>query len=286
MELISRLQDRLYRLVAGPYAWPALDITLPGKCKLHLVGSIHMGSPDMVPLPAGLLARLARADALIVEADITCASSPFAAPVTPLAPLVSRLEAGQWQQLQTLMASLHLNLASLDTLPLWQVALMLQAWQARQLGLHPDNGIDMQLLRVAHRNRQPVRELEGAESQIQLLQTLPDDGRELLADTLTHWHTNARLLQLMMRWWLEEPPSPARQVLPVTFSSGLYDRLMLSRNQQWYDYLHQLPPGRYVVAVGALHLYGEGNLPAMLRSGRPPVTVIRSQSEDSHDTGH
>ncbi|MDK7221569.1 hypothetical protein QP496_30790, partial [Klebsiella pneumoniae] len=25
-----------------------------------------------------------------------------------------------------------------------------------------------------------------------------------------------------------------------------------------------LPPGRYVVAVGALHLYGEGNLPDML----------------------
>ncbi|MDN7205248.1 hypothetical protein QVL75_12625, partial [Klebsiella pneumoniae] len=24
------------------------------------------------------------------------------------------------------------------------------------------------------------------------------------------------------------------------------------------------PPGRYVVAVGALHLYGEGNLPDML----------------------
>ncbi|WP_238339125.1 hypothetical protein, partial [Salmonella enterica] len=26
-----------------------------------------------------------------------------------------------------------------------------------------------------------------------------------------------------------------------------------------------LPPGRYVVAVGALHLYGEGNLPQILK---------------------
>ncbi|EDV6175130.1 polysaccharide biosynthesis protein GumN, partial [Salmonella enterica subsp. enterica serovar Mbandaka] len=25
------------------------------------------------------------------------------------------------------------------------------------------------------------------------------------------------------------------------------------------------PPGRYVVAVGALHLYGEGNLPQILK---------------------
>jgi len=39
---------------------------------------------------------------------------------------------------------------------------------------------------------------------------------------------------------------------------------MDQRNRQWCQFLRQLPPGRYVVAVGALHLYGEGNLPGLL----------------------
>ncbi|OUR35404.1 hypothetical protein B5M04_08850, partial [Klebsiella pneumoniae] len=51
---------------------------------------------------------------------------------------------------------------------------------------------------------------------------------------------------------------------PTTFSQSLYDVLMHQRNLAWRETLLALPPGRYVVAVGALHLYGEGNLPDML----------------------
>lgn len=39
--------------------------------RFHLVGSIHMGTRDMQPLPVRLLQQLQKADALVVEADIT-----------------------------------------------------------------------------------------------------------------------------------------------------------------------------------------------------------------------
>lgn len=58
------------------YAYPALDIHLQGGVNLHLVGSIHMGTENMSPLPDTLIQRLKQADALIVEADIT-RSSPL-----------------------------------------------------------------------------------------------------------------------------------------------------------------------------------------------------------------
>lgn len=86
-----------------------------------------------------------------------------------------------------------------------------------------------------------------------------------MQDTLTHWHTNARLLQLMIGWWLGNPPKEARVTLPNTFAHELYDVLMHQRNLAWCEFLNNLPPGRYVVAVGALHLYGEGNVPALLK---------------------
>ena len=97
------------------------------------------------------------------------------------------------------------------------------------------------------------------------MRQLPEDGLLLLDDTLTHWHTNARLLQMMISWWLETPPTNGKLELPSTFSESLYDVLMHERNQAWRETLQALPAGRYVVAVGALHLYGEGNLPSLLK---------------------
>lgn len=95
---------------------------------------------------------------------------------------------------------------------------------------------------------------------------LPHGGMPLLDDTLTHWHTNARLLQMMISWWLESPPRQQNITLPNTFGDELYDVLMNQRNRQWLTFLQKLPAGRYVVAVGALHLYGEGNLPELLKN--------------------
>lgn len=160
------------------YAYPALDINLPGGRQLHLVGSIHMGTVDMAPLPTRLIMRLKQA-----------------------------------------AKSQHIR----------------------------------------------VIELEGAQQQYAMLEQLPRGGIALLRDTLEHWHTNARLLQTMISWWLNVKPSGAWDTLPTTFSTELYDMLVHQRNQDWRQKLETLPTGNYVVAVGALHLYGENNLPAMLQ---------------------
>lgn len=261
--LFHRLRKFCRSLRAVNYSYPAIDVT-SGSRQLHLVGSIHMGTRNMAPLPPLLLERLQQADALIVEADITAGGSPFGeSEVCP--PLAERLSAQHLQQVHRLAEELTIAPERLDTLPAWQIALMLQTQQAQRLGLRADCGIDYQLLQAAHAQHKSVVELEGAEAQLALLKSLPDNGMPLLEDTLVHWNINARLLQKMVSWWLEAPPSDrGESVLPTTFSSSLNDLLMHQRNQQWCQFLQQLAPGRYVVAVGALHLYGEGNLPGLL----------------------
>ncbi|MGS9059217.1 TraB/GumN family protein, partial [Salmonella enterica subsp. enterica serovar Infantis] len=67
----------------------------------------------------------------------------------------------------------------------------------------------------------PGQELDGATHQLELLGDLPDGGMALLDDSLTHWHTIARLLQVMIGWWLEQPPSSVVASLPRTFSQPL-----------------------------------------------------------------
>ncbi|RAU35905.1 TraB/GumN family protein [Enterobacter sp. RIT418] len=264
MGLFHRIKTSFRALFPRRYAWPGLDITLPAGQHLHLVGSIHMGTQDMSPLPPGLIKLLKHADALVVEADISGHESPFAGLESAL-PLAERLDETRLAELTRVADETGVSLTMIDALPLWQIAMVLQATQAQRLGLRGDYGIDYQLLNVARARSLPIIELEGTDSQIALLRQLPDDGKMLLDDTLTHWHTNARLLQTMIGWWLDAPPSDGKFLLPSTFSESLYDVLMNARNRAWREMLHALPAGRYVVAVGALHLYGEGNLPSLLK---------------------
>ncbi|QMI04386.1 TraB/GumN family protein [Citrobacter sp. RHB25-C09] len=264
MDLFYRVKTFFAGLRGNRYSWPAVDVSLPGHRHFHLIGSIHMGSHDMAPLPARLLKKLRNADALIVEADVSGNDSPFS-DLPTFAALEDRLNEEQLRNLQKATNELGISSSLFSTQPLWQIAMVLQATQAQQLGLRPEYGIDYQLLKAAKEAKKPVIELEGAANQIALLCELPDNGLALLDDTLTHWHTNARLLQQMMSWWLKAPPQDNHLTLPNTFSQSLYDVLMLQRNLAWRDRLHALPPGQYVVAVGALHLYGEGNLPELMR---------------------
>lgn len=264
MTLLRQLATWLGVISPLAYAYPAFDVDLTPDRQLHLVGSIHMGSVEMSPLPDVLLQRLKQASALIVEVDISDSGSPFGDERVPL-PLSERMSAERYQQFQQLCETLALSESRLEYLPAWQVALTLQAVQAQSLGLRPAYGIDYQLIQAAHQHHIPIIELEGQQEQLKLLHQLPDGGIGLLEDTLEHWHVNARLLQVMIGWWLEQPPGKTASRIPMTFSRELSDVLMRQRNVRWREQLQALPPGHYVVAVGALHLYGEDSLTALLQ---------------------
>lgn len=264
MKIWRRIATRLGVIPQPVYAWPGMDVTLPAHRRLHMVGSIHMGTRDMTPLPDQLLSLLRQATALVVEADITD-STPLLTPVAIDTPLSERLSPEHYQILARLCREYRLDENTLAPLAAWHIALILQLRQAEQMGLHTDYGIDYQLIQAAKALEKPVIELEGHDRQMELLLQMPDQGNALLQDTLSHWHTNARLLQTMMSWWINRGPLDAANPFPATLSGEIYQYLMTERNQRWKTRLEQLPPGNYLVAVGALHLYGEENLPSLLQ---------------------
>ncbi|WP_340617030.1 TraB/GumN family protein [Xenorhabdus entomophaga] len=246
------------------YPYPAFDINLSKNIQLHVVGSIHMGTENMFPLSEVLLDQLEQSDALIVEADITQADSPFKEQFPEQVALSQRLSSEHFERLQHYCREIQHPVALLDSLPSWQIALILQAAQAQYLGLRPQYGIDYQLLNSAKAINKPIIELEGTDTQVNLLTSLPNGGLSLLEDTIIHWHTNARALQTMISWWMNYKPEQQDQILPMTFCEEIYQSLMIERNHQWSEQLHRLPEGKYLVAVGALHLHGENNLQQML----------------------
>ncbi|WP_323084188.1 TraB/GumN family protein [Providencia alcalifaciens] len=264
-KLLENLKSWLHRGVAPNYSYPAVDVRLSSQLKLHIVGSIHMGTENMFPLSATLLDKINHADGLIVEADITQANSPFPTSTALIAPISQRLTDTEFALFLQYCQEIRQSPIQFDHLPSWQVALTMQATQAQLLGLRGHYGIDYQLIHNALAQNKPIIELEGVDSQVQLLLDLPDDGLPLLQDTLIHWRANARSLQTMISWWLDFQPENC-VTLPNTFSEGVYNVLMTQRNQEWARKLKTLPAGNYVVAVGALHLFGEQSLIDYLRS--------------------
>lgn len=254
-KLLENLKSWLHRGVAPNYPYPAVDVRLPNNIKLHIVGSIHMGTENMFPLSALLLDKINRANGLIVEADITQANSPFPTSTELLSPISQRLTETEFALFLQYCQEIRQSPTQFDPLPSWQVALTMQATQAQMLGLRGHYGIDYQLIHNAQSQHKPIIELEGVDSQVQLLLNLPNNGLPLLQDTLIHWRSNARSLQTMISWWLDFQPENC-VTLPNTFSEGVYNVLMTQRNQEWASKLNTLPAGNYVVAVGALHLFG------------------------------
>ena len=61
--LIRQIATFLGLLSPAGYRYPALDVEIVNQRQFHLVGSIHMGTVDMFPLPSELLARLEQATA-------------------------------------------------------------------------------------------------------------------------------------------------------------------------------------------------------------------------------
>ncbi|HGJ5873278.1 MAG TPA: TraB/GumN family protein [Arsenophonus apicola] len=263
--ILSRLKKYLIANKTKHYPYPAYDISLAGNIHLHLIGSIHMASKNMFPLPQILINKLNQCDALIVEADITDTVPPLTNnPVIPYPPVKQRLSPALYLKFKYYCQEIKLYVEQLDRLAAWQIALILQANQAQNLGLLPQYGIDYQLLLAARQQQKPIIELEGATSQIELLMNLPNNGQSLLEDTLTYWHSNARSLQIMLSWWMNFKPEVDLK-LPRTFRDDVYQLLMQERNLLWCQKLKKLSAGHYVVAVGALHLYGDNNLASLFK---------------------
>ena len=227
-----------------------------------------MGVPAMAPLPSGLRKALDECNALIVEADLTQGTLPAIASSSSGPTLQQQLTIEQWQQFEAACRECRLDTQILAQFPAWQVGLTLQQKQATLLGLRPEFGVDHQLLSLAHLANQPVIALESQQQQLALLTSLPNHGLDLLIDSLLHWRSNARQLQKMIEWWLSRKNASFSSLpeLSQCFSNDLQQILISERNKQWASHLLALPPGRYLVVVGALHLSGPDNLINLITS--------------------
>lgn len=240
-----------------------------GAVEGWLLGTIHALPDGTQWQTPAIRSAVAAASGLVVEVadlDDRPVQRRFAelAAAPGLPPIEQRLAADARPALAVMVSDGGIDPGDLQRLETWAVALALA-----QAVRHGDsaNGVDRAVI-AAFAGR-PVRELEGAEFQLDLFDTLPEDEQRDLLASVVHdyqrWGSNpARLAQGWLAGDIERLADPAQSALLA--DPELRDILLTRRNAAWAPRIAALlrrePP--LLIAVGAGHIGGAEGLAALL----------------------
>jgi uncharacterized protein YbaP (TraB family) len=247
-----------------------------GIAASHVFGTIHVPDPRLAELPAVVRSRFAAARSLMLE----FVPDPYsrerfleAAVFLDRQTLAEKIGAADFERAVEHLAPIGLSREVVNKLKPWGVLLNLRNPRRAEQGAP----LDTQLLELARARRLPLHQIEGVEEQIFTFDEFPMESQvALLKHTLAH---RDELLELAERtleaylerdlaaiWRLREqfiarhPDIAAHQA--VMTKRVVHDRsvVMAFRMQR------ELRRGGAFVALGALHLYGEKGVLALLEA--------------------
>jgi uncharacterized protein YbaP (TraB family) len=237
----------------------------------YLLGSVHVASEAMYPLPPVVEAAFAASPTLVVEADIDALDSGkvqaqiLEKGIYPAEQsLKGSLPPALYGKVEKSLPPLGIPLSAADRMRPWLLALTVTSLRMQQLGLKPENGIDLHFLKQA-RGRKEILELESADFQIQLLSGFSDDLQRLfLEQTLDDPLSTQKEVEEMIRFWRA---GDAAGIEGLLFSERRKDpllepvfvKLFDERNGPMADKIEGwLRAGKdCLVVMGAGHLVGE-----------------------------
>jgi uncharacterized protein YbaP (TraB family) len=258
-----------------PYARGLLwRITKKGIAPSHVFGTIHIPDPRLTGLPAPVRSRFDAAKSLMLEFVPDAYSRERfleAAVFLDRQTLEEKIGKEDFERAVEHLGHAGLARATVNKLKPWGVLLNLRNPKRAQEGAP----LEGQLIELARARRMPLSQIEGVEEQIFTFDEFPMESQvALLKHSLAHRDELVALAErtvdaylerdLAAIWRLREA-SAARhpEIAPhqaVMTKRVLHDRsvVMAFRMQR------QLRRGSAFVALGALHLYGDKGVLALL----------------------
>lgn len=249
---------------------------------VYLLGTIHVGTKSLYPLPAAVESAFARSTALAVEADMTRQDAMLAAAGSAMYEPPDNLE-------RHVPASLYRD--AIDVLKGYGVpaevgrglkphmlSMALTMFEVGRAGMEAALGVDVHLLQRAHRDGKRVIELESATAQIGMLEGMPAESQVAMLESTVHGIRDKSLakdMQEIIAAWkrgdaeaMDEAATRDLDRMPASTAEPLRRALYEDRNRAMVDRIAALLSGRdtVMVAVGAGHLTGPTGLVALLRA--------------------
>lgn len=254
---------------------------------VYLIGTIHVGSEDMYPLPSYITDAFKASDALAVEFDVRDEMENQSTMTKMLAKMLypdgtsikDHISTELYEDAKKILQENHSYLSFLDQyIPsLW--GNFIDTYVLEKSGYEAENGVDMYFLNLADELKKPIRDIESMESQLEMLIDFsPALQEELLKGSVESYRDEEKLKQqfakLMEAWEKgdeeqliamlneeEEVSSEEQQLMDE------YNKIMLEdRNALMTDYAEAaLEDGeKLFLCVGSAHVYGEGGIVDLL----------------------
>lgn len=174
---------------AGSDITPAMwEVTCDNGAVVTLTGSMHALKQSDYPLPDRMMSAFNDADILAVEADLAAGDS-----ITYQSALLANMyyddtndsldkhiSKEAYDALEKYLAEFSTDLSQYNNMKPWAVSNIADNIALQNSDLSGDLGIDNYLLGIAHENGKEIYEVEGLDSQMDLLMNISDDIYDML----------------------------------------------------------------------------------------------------------
>lgn len=248
---------------------------------IFLLGSIHVGRPDMYPLNRVVTDAFGKSDALMVEVNTELVNQlELAQKMSNIGlypngtTLESQLPSELWEKLVATAKALNVPELLLRQQKPWLASITLATAMMTQSGYQSDFGIDRYFIKQAGELNKPIIELESVASQMQLFANFSAQEQiDLLSNGLDEMQKGSIMLDKLVTAWVEGDHQAldklSRESMGIdSKKSSLYQSLIVDRNQAMVKKVLKAVQDhkKYFVVVGAAHLVGPQGIPELLKS--------------------
>ena len=271
-------------LPLNAFADPAFYRISKGNEQHWLLGSIHAGKPSLYPLPDPVERAWQQSRALVMEVDMTHISQEQWQEMGAITRLVDGKTLKDHLPMdlyrRTLIAAGQNGLTEAMLAPLrpWFAAITLTQAALERTGYRGEFGVDQHFAKRANDGGKPIVGLETLLEQLGYLASVGDNQPLMLESTLDELPELEKGFAEVMAAWQNGDQATLINLLkeemaPPKLQAWLEQTLLAERNRNWVKKWPGLPNESFIV-VGALHLYGEQGLLALLEQQGWRITPL------------
>lgn len=255
-----------------------------GGAIAHLLGSLHVLTPEFYPLSAEINAAFSGSKTLVEEVDFDEMNDPAQmmsalakAMLTDGRTLEQLVAPATYAEVASRAEKAGLPMVAMQRMKPWLVAIMLMEPTLHAAGFKAELGVDKHFFDRAKAAGLKRQSLETLAYQIDRFDQLsPKLQEEMLVSGMKDLDAQVGNVKEMARQWAAGDIKALEKSLFVSFdeSRELYDRLLVERNRNWVPHVDAClqQNARCFIVVGAAHLVGPDGLPTLLAKKGYKVT--------------